>query len=436
MNSEVRKQKITQVINDKSNERMTGVPFRYRGQPMSVSVYQIPLEFLVYNKYNGRIAAEVLSYEKENGPLDPEHEDDIRLLEDFLYKSKEDRNEATMKSLRQIGQQRYGIITADGIIIDGNRRAMLLNRLYHKREELKLTYKEVEQCKYFLAIVLPDSATEKDIQQLETIYQMGEDDKLDYDAIAKYLKCKRLKELGFSEADIAEFMGMDRNSPKSITVIRERLNILKLMEEFLAEYEYDGIYTRLERTEGQFVDLYKYLESYEKEKKNVADSWNYSKSDISDLKTICFDYIRARYEGKEFRDLAGTGLNGSIFFDENLWKSFLKEHQEKISVRERSIQELRESAPEMDLSILLKRRDEEWSKQVKGCLEGNLRKHRFKLENKRSKDKPLVLLERALSALRLIDMDQEEFLSDPKTPDLVKEIGDIAWQIKKKVDRR
>ena len=43
-----------------------------------------------------------------------------------------------MESLQEVGQQRYGIVTADGTIVDGNRRAMLLNRLFHKRDELNL----------------------------------------------------------------------------------------------------------------------------------------------------------------------------------------------------------------------------------------------------------------------------------------------------------
>lgn len=426
MDALTRQQRISEVIADNRNQQMTGVPFRWKGQSTTQDVYRIPLDFLVYNKYNGRIAMEVLSYEKENGPLNPEQEDDIKIIENFLYESKRDRNESTMKDLKQSGQLRYGIITADGIVVDGNRRAMLLNRLYHENKGSR----EVEHCKYFLAIVLPDNATEKDIQQLETVYQLGEDEKVEYNAIAKYLKCKRLKELGFTEIQIADFMA------QKPSVIKEMINILELMEDFLKEYGYEGIYTRLDGTEGQFVDLYKYLDSYEKEKKNVSNSWNYSKSDISDLKTVCFDYIRARYEGKEFRDIAGTGKNGSIFFDETLWKSFLKQHQDNTSLKEPTIQELREKFPEMDISILLKRRDEEWSKKVNGILKGNLRHHQRNLDDKREKDEPCLLLERALNTLRLIDSEQEKFLSDPRTPELVKEIGDIAWQIKKRLDRR
>lgn len=193
----------------------------------------------------------------------------------------------------------YGIVTSDGTIVDGNRRAMLLNRLFHKRDELGYSYEEVEKCKYFLAIILPDDAEEKDIQQLETIYQMGEDDKLDYNPIEKYLKCKELKRLGFSEEDIAGFMS------EKPSQVKEWLSILDLMEDYLKEYDYEGIYTRLEKTEGPFVDLENYLDSYKKRGANVRSAdWTYTDSDISDLKLVCFDYIRARYEGKEFRDIA------------------------------------------------------------------------------------------------------------------------------------
>lgn len=166
---------------------------------------------------------------------------------------------------------------------------MLLNRLFYKREELGYSYQQVEQCQYFLAIILPDDADEKDIQQLETIYQMGEDDKLDYNPIEKYLKCKALLKCGFSIDDIAGFMG------EKTSQIKEWIRILTLMEEYLKAYGYDGIYTRLDKTEGPFVDLASYLEAYEKRGTNVRNvDWNYTESDISDLKQVCFDYIIVR----------------------------------------------------------------------------------------------------------------------------------------------
>ena len=93
---------------------------------------------------------------------------------------------------------------------------------------------------------------------------MGEDDKLDYNPIEKYLKCKELKRLGFSEEDIAGFMS------EKPSQIKEWINVLDLMEDYLKEYDYEGIYTRLEKTEGPFVDLENYLDRIERLISNIS----------------------------------------------------------------------------------------------------------------------------------------------------------------------
>ncbi len=431
MDAATRKQKLIELRSDERNVAMTGIPLRYKGETRTEKVYRIPLNFLIYNKYNGRIGSEVLSYEKQNGDLNAENPDDKSLIEKFLYDSKEDRNQTTMKSLLDNGQQRYGIVSSDGKIIDGNRRAMLLNRLFHKHEELGFSYQQVEKCQYFLAIILPDDAQEKDMQQLETIYQMGEDDKLDYNPIEKYLKCKELKKLGFSEEDIAGFMSEKTGK------VKEWLRILELMEEYLQEYDYDGIYTRLEKTEGPFVDLAGYLDSYQKRGANVRNvDWDYQDSDISDLKLVCFDYIRARYEGKEFRDIAKTGKEGSIFFFKNLWDDFLANHQEKTPGDDETVQEWRENHPREDLSMLLRSRDNEWMKQAKGSLTGNLRRYSQKLDDKRASNRPADLIEQALNKLQSVDQDQDSFLSDPHIEEMVREINRISYEMKKRFERR
>ncbi|WP_312832415.1 hypothetical protein [Sedimentibacter saalensis] len=430
MDAEARKKELKEVKSTNARIQMTGIPLRYRGSTITENVYKIPLSYLVYNKYNGRIGTEVKSYEVQNGELNVETEHDKKKIEEFLYNSKRDRNKKTMDSLLKDGQQRYGIVTADGKIVDGNRRAMLLNTLFNEREKLGYSYSQVEKCQYFLAIILPEDATEKDMQQLETIYQMGEDDKLDYNAIEKYLKCKELKKY-FSEKDIAEFMG---ESEKQII---KKLSILNLMEEYLETYGYTGIYTRLEKTEGPFVDLDGYLESYKKGGANVSGvDWPYDELDINELKIICFDYIRARYEGKEFRDIAKTGKDGSIFAHKDIWESFKALHMEKVPEDEFTTDELREKFPNEDLSNLLKSRDADWTKKARGELEGNLRKHSSKVDDKRNASKPLELLEKALSALNSVDTNQSSFFEDENVVQCIKDISKISWEMKKLLDRK
>lgn len=272
---------------------------------------------------------------------------------------------------------------------------------------------------------MPDTPEPKEIMRLETTYQMGADEKLDYNPIEKYLKCKDLCEVGYSESDIADMMNEKEST------IKEWLEIMKLMDSYLEYLEYDGIYTRLEKREGQFVDLNDYLKAYEKGTSKVE--WGYKDSDISDLKAVCFDYIRAQYEGKEFRTIAKPSKKDGIFCDEAIWKAFLNEHIKNIeSIKEEPIDQLYKDHPDADLSILLENRDDYWTSKVKGMLQGNLNISVRKLEDKKDANQPQELLRKAKNALEAINPDA----LDKGNMSLIKEISSIIWDFKKLIEKK
>ena len=54
----------------------------YKNRRQKLSVYEIDLDYLIYNPYNGRIASLVKSYERQTGnELDPTKPNDIRIIE-------------------------------------------------------------------------------------------------------------------------------------------------------------------------------------------------------------------------------------------------------------------------------------------------------------------------------------------------------------------
>lgn len=124
MTTEERKLKIKEI--SKGTPVATGTKLKYQGEIREFDVYKIPLEFLVYNVENGRISSLVKSYKREYGDLDMTRETDMNKIAQFLFESSKDRNEKTMRDLAQNGQLEPGIITMDGVIVDGNRRASLL----------------------------------------------------------------------------------------------------------------------------------------------------------------------------------------------------------------------------------------------------------------------------------------------------------------------
>ena len=204
MNSEERKIKIKEI--EKGTAVATGTLLKYQGKTREFSVYKIPLEFLVYNVDNGRISSVVKSYNREHGTLDSSKETDSNLIAKFLFDSNEDRNKKTMRDLAENGQMEPGIITIDGTIVDGNRRASLLRRIVTSSD---YNQKTKDACSYFLARILPEEADEKEILRLETSFQMGADSKVDYNAIEKYLHTRDLHTKKFTLEQIADYMGFE-----------------------------------------------------------------------------------------------------------------------------------------------------------------------------------------------------------------------------------
>ena len=401
---------------------MTGIRIKYKGEMREFNAYRVPLEYLIYNKYNGRIGSSVKSFEKQQYGIDAENPEHQKIIEQYLWDSKKERNKTTEQNLVENGQNRYGIITEDGVIIDGNRRAMLLNRIYAERDNWRKKGNDVESCKYFITIILPEDADPKEIQRLETTYQMGEDEKLDYNPIEKYLKIKDLRGYGFTNSDIANMMLEDEGQ------IKVWIEIMTLMDQYLEYLNYDGIYTRLDKTEGLFVDLNTYLKRYQNGSQMVE--WDYNEMDLNELMLLCFDYIRSRYEGKDFRTIAKPSRKESIFCkSKELWNSFLEDHKKSVRIiREKPVQEYRDEHPDEDLSKLLQSRDHDQKKKSKKILKSNLDKAESKLKDLNDANQPLELAKRALNALESVNTETEDFFTNKELFDVLHKINECSFE--------
>ena len=100
-----------------------GRRLRYKGETKEFKIFEIPMEALIYNVQNGRIGSLVKTFEHSYGVLDPEKQEDSLTIAQMLYDSNEIANKKTRADIAKCGQMEAGIITADGILVDGNRRA-------------------------------------------------------------------------------------------------------------------------------------------------------------------------------------------------------------------------------------------------------------------------------------------------------------------------
>ena len=433
MNAQERKEALN-AIKETATPVMTGINIKYHGQRKTFDAYEIPLDYLVYNKYNGRIGSVVKSFERQSHTIDMDNAEDVALIEKFLWESKEQANKKTRESLLEDHQQKYGIVTAEGVIVDGNRRACLLNSL---RRDEDIQPNKKEHCDYFIAVILPIDADKKEILRLETTYQMGEDAKVDYNPIEKYLKCQDLEEAGFSRSEMASFMG------ESMSNINMYMDVLALMNQYLEYYGYDGMYTMLTGNvkEDSFQKLNSALKGYKSG--GISSMWDYDpEMDVEDLKLIAFDYIRYGLDQEVFRDIirkpTPSNRNTSFFGCKDIWENFRDTHFEKIepiSQEEKTVEELlEETTPGGDITRVLRARDESWRKKVESAVKENIGKSQEKLHNKQAADNPLKLLQKAYDALLDVDTEQPSFKSeDVKT--CIKDIGQLVWEYKKILEK-
>jgi hypothetical protein len=293
----------------------------YKDELKLFQVQKIPLNIIIYNKYNGRIKSAVHSYESSTGKnLDPKNPNDKKIIENYLFESAEKRNEKTLQSLKNYGQQEIGIVTQDLIVIDGNRRASLLSKLYREGNNID----------YFKAIILPDTLENNPIEiiKLETNYQMGVDNKVEYKPIEKYLRCKELIEKHKVSIDeVAKLMA------EKTTRINQWMNILHLMDDYLSYLDSPDVYTRLDKREGHFVDLNNYL-------KQISNN--------SELKEVYFDFIRLGLPVQRVRVIGNPKDNQSLFSNSNLWEPFYTEHKSiKATFIETKFNDVKSDNPEM-----------------------------------------------------------------------------------------
>lgn len=366
----------------------------YKGLTENYKVKRINLENLLYNPYNGRIRSSVLSYESRSDKiLSPTSESDKLIIEQYLYDSAIHRNEKTIESLEEKGQQEIGIVTKDGIIIDGNRRALLLN-IVNKNNNTNIPFK---------AIVLPDELenNRREITLLETGYQMGVDSKVDYNPIEKYIRCQELRDLhGLEIEEISSIMAEEKRR------IQEWLEIFDLMLEYLNYLDTPKLFTRLEKREGHFVDLKNYLKTYQN-KNNYNVKWEYNEEDVFKMKECYFDYIRLGIPVQNARIIAKPTSNNSLFCHKDIWTEFIEEHKtSKTKYIEESFKSIKDKEENnRSNEDIVRYLDEKWKNELGEDLLSNISYSESLLKDIFESHAPVKILKRVINNLGQINID-------------------------------
>ncbi|MCM2427676.1 transcriptional regulator [Streptomyces sp. RKAG337] len=168
----------------------------WRGQPVHVEVIDMPVEALYFNPGTHRIRAQRSHDSAGDRGLraDPWSLDSQDYLHHLLQAlpadpSKRDPDfDILLASLRDFKQNDPGLITRDGIVVNGNTRRAALKEL--GRPDIRMG-------------VLPESCTWADINTVELSLQLRKDHRRDYSYINRLLAMEEQINLGRTLADIA-----------------------------------------------------------------------------------------------------------------------------------------------------------------------------------------------------------------------------------------
>jgi hypothetical protein len=431
LSTDVRKTKLTEIKG--RGESQGKQKLYYMGQSQYFDVFRIDLDHLIYNRHNGRIEAEMLTWEQENSAPSGVYDDELhRKIETFLWESSRARNKNTLEDLKGKGQQRPGIVSLDGVIIDGNRRAMLLRKL-----------EETKGKQYFDAIILPDAYADNqtEIVRLETQYQLGEDSKVEYGPLQKYLHARRLHDdLNISAEEIDSLMGESKGNTNKL------LEIMSLMDDYLEHIGCPKLYLMLKDTdgskEGMFVDLHADLKRINSGKAKIP--WAFDPDiDPLQLRLIQFDYIRLgdfADAKKVYREISHGGKDKNFFATKDIWDQFKNAHTadiDPITMEAESLEEFIQADPDAYASKLdaARARDSAWADKVRNPMKANFGRSSYKLGLNNEVLRPGEYLRRAKDQLDKIDIESDTLLSAIENRELAVEIGRIVWDIKKRFDR-
>lgn len=238
----------------KLGEPVSSKKLTIQGMTKIFDVYRIPIEYLIYNKKNGRIATYVSQFIDEGNEFPMgDNEAFNKIIEDYIEKSNPDALKKTKANIKIMSQTEPAVVLANGVVLDGNRRFTSLRQLSREGAGAEFSYLE--------AVILENgNYTEKDIKRLELNLQHAVESKVDYNPIDRLVDIYRdlIEEGGtFSPEEYA------RETQMTLNKVKEEIAIANLMVEYL-DYVRQPLkfyIARDQKIDGPIREIYKILKS-------------------------------------------------------------------------------------------------------------------------------------------------------------------------------
>jgi len=417
-------------------DRLRGAKLTVKGITSIEPIYRFQLDDLAFNKANGRIKAEVQEKEAELGRMLNQFSDaDTKIIREILLSIRRDENDKIKEDLRKNTQTFPGIITVDGVVINGNRRKALLEELFEETHDEKYGYLEVH--------ILPSDITKSELWLIEAGIQLSAPQQLDYSPINHLLKLREGVNSGLNIPQMAS-----RIYGVSEEKLESDLKRLYLIDEYLADFlNKEGKYYLVKNLNEHFINLCDILDWAERPRGAIRRDWSPNKDDINELKLVGFYYIRmhlAHLRIRELRDLFATSSSWkeakrALRVDPNL----TDDEKQKFGMKPIPEAETSEEYDEMEYKddniTKSEARDLEeeavWRVNRTNELKSIYQDAKEQETIVKDSERPLTLAQRALNNIKALEGGDSK-LHDPEIDKILGEIVLIVNRIRKQIRKR
>ncbi len=382
-------------------------------------IYELPVKELKFRKENGRIKAEVESYEKINGTLNELSDETQELLRTFLGKNDPDKKEILKQQIKHKGQLQPAIITCDGFLINGNRRKMILEELYEESHKSS-------QFEKMRVIILPENVSLFDIKRIENRYQLQDDGKSEYHGLNRALTIRdNIKDNYSLLAQIKDDPQYSDKSTRELQTVekqfqRDYLLPLECVDRYLKTFNREGLYNTISESagdkEGRWQAFKDYSNFYYGTLKNpsaIKQLGINDSNEVGKIENAIFKIIRKRkLDSKEIEKVLGKVHSfvrpGNL--KKYLSKPEAKKHILNIALDVPDDIDDKDKKDKNGIYATEREIDDKWGEnsKVKEGVLGNLMKAYRVVHNQVERMKPFELLEDSLKKLNHENMKIEE----------------------------
>lgn len=236
------------------NSTKTEPFYEYQNRAIDLKVVHVPLSLPIYRMANFRTRTAQQAYARREGkPADyfsagEENEAAQQRQHEFLVKYAQEGRQGSITPiidvLKSEKQHQPILITQRGVVVNGNRRLAAMRHLYDTDAD---QFKEFSHIKCQL---LPATAIEKEIVDVEVRLQMKQRTELDYDWINECIAVRELRDSGRTMKELVAMMN------KKKVEIDDAINALTEADLYLSEWvNQPGNYEAIEDAKQLFFDM-------------------------------------------------------------------------------------------------------------------------------------------------------------------------------------